>query len=317
MISVPQWFFKITGIREKLLQENEDVFWVPAWMKERMKNWLEQLGDWPVSRARYWGAPLPIWVCEKCGNRKVLGSVKELEKETRKKIVEVHKPEIDEIAVKCRCSGTMKRVPEVLDVWFDSGVSSWGALGYPKNKKLFKEFWPADFNLEGTDQFRGWWNSQLICSEISFGKKPFKAVAVHGIVLDLDKIKMSKSMGNIVQPNDVIEKYNIDYLRYYLVGTSKGEDFSFDWEAFKDIHKFFNILWNTFNFAELYLELQPERHSHCHSACSHLQAPSQGKESRTANEPSLSCFASVSDTRQENLCLRNTGTPEQLRADLP
>lgn len=260
MISVPQWFFKITGIREKLLQENEDVFWVPAWMKERMKNWLEQLGDWPVSRARYWGAPLPIWVCEKCGNRKVLGSVKELEKETRKKIVEVHKPEIDEIAVKCRCSGTMKRVPEVLDVWFDSGVSSWGALGYPKNKKLFKEFWPADFNLEGTDQFRGWWNSQLICSEISFGKKPFKAVAVHGIVLDLDKIKMSKSMGNIVQPNDVIEKYNIDYLRYYLVGTSKGEDFSFDWEAFKDIHKFFNIFWNTFNFAELYLELQPERH---------------------------------------------------------
>ncbi len=260
MISVPQWFFKITDIREKLLKENETVQWVPAWMKERMKNWLDQLGDWPISRARYWGTPLPIWVCEKCGSRKAIGSIKELEKEAGKKLKEAHKPEIDEIFLKCKCSGTMKRVPEVLDVWFDSGVSSWGALSYPENKKLFQEFWPADFNLEGTDQFRGWWNSQIICSEISFGKKPFKAIAVHGLVLDVDRAKMSKSKGNATQPKDVIEKYSRDYLRHYLISNSKGEDFSFDWEAFKDIHKFFNIFWNTCNYAQLYLKMKPEKH---------------------------------------------------------
>ncbi|MCD6434749.1 MAG: isoleucine--tRNA ligase, partial [Candidatus Diapherotrites archaeon] len=258
MISLPQWFLKVSALRKKMLKENESVVWVPEWMKERMHNWIESLGDWPVSRNRYWGTPLPIWVCEKCNSYEVIGSIEELKERAKlKKVPDLHKPEIDEIEFKCKkCKSVMKRIPEVLDVWFDSGVSSWAALGFPSEEKLFKEFWPADLNIEGSDQFRGWWNSQLICSLISFGKKPYKAIAVHGMVLDIDKRKMSKSLGNVVQPKEVIEKYGRDFLRYFLIANSRGYDLSFDWNAFNDIRKFFSILLNSFNFAAIYLDLQ-------------------------------------------------------------
>ncbi|PIU21525.1 MAG: isoleucine--tRNA ligase [Candidatus Diapherotrites archaeon CG08_land_8_20_14_0_20_34_12] len=259
MISSEQWFFKIEDIRNKLIDENKTVIWVPAWMKDRMHNWLESLGNWPISRERYWGTPLPIWICEneKCKSRKVLGSVEELKKESGlKEIKDLHKPFIDSVLLKCKCGAKMKRISHVMDVWFDSGVSSWGALDYPKRKDLFEKFWPADLNIEGTDQVRGWWNSQIITSMICFDKKPFKAIAVHGMVLDVSKKKMSKSLGNIIQPSEVIEKYNRDYLRYYLIKYSKGEDLTFDWNIFKDIKRFFNILWNSINFASIYLDLE-------------------------------------------------------------
>jgi isoleucyl-tRNA synthetase len=258
MISIEQWFFQIQGIQEKMLGLNKNVNWVPKWMQDRMHNWLQSIGDWPISRARYWGTPLPIWLCEKCGNKVVVESRKELQELSGQKKIEMHKPGIDSVEIPCKCGNSMKRVPEVLDVWFDSGVSSWAALGYPGEEKGFEEFWPASLNLEGTDQFRGWWNSQLILSTICFEKAPFENILVHGIVLDMDKIKMSKSLGNIVQPKDVIEKYSRDYLRYYLVSTSKGEDFAFSWDAFKDIHRFFNVLWNACNYALLYLDIDLE-----------------------------------------------------------
>ena len=253
-VCVPQWFFKISSIREKLLQENEKVYWVPHWAKDRMRNWLEQLGDWPLSRQRYWGAPLPIWVCSSCSNRKVVGSIEELKQLSGAKKIAMHKPEIDEIKWQCRkCGkGAMNRVPEVLDVWFDSGVSSWAALGGTESK-LFKEFWPADLNLEGTDQFRGWWNSQLITSTICFDGKPFKNILVHGIVTDIKKRKMSKSEGNDVKPDEVIAKYNRDFLRYYLIKNSDGQDIAFNWNDFDDISRFFNVFTNTYNFMSLYL----------------------------------------------------------------
>ncbi len=259
MVSIEQWFFQIQGIQEKMLELNKNVNWVPKWMQDRMQNWLQSIGDWPISRARYWGTPLPIWLCEKCGNKVVVGSKQELQEMSGEKKIDMHKPGIDSIEIPCKCGNAMKRVPEVLDVWFDSGVSSWAALGYPKEEKGFEEFWPADLNLEGTDQFRGWWNAQLILSTICFEKTPFENILVHGIVLDMDKIKMSKSQGNIVQPKDVIKKYSRDYLRYYLVSTSKGEDFAFSWDAFKDIHRFFNVLWNSCNYALMYLDLDMEK----------------------------------------------------------
>ncbi|MDP3992068.1 MAG: isoleucine--tRNA ligase [Nanoarchaeota archaeon] len=249
MISVPQWFFRISKIHKNLMKSNEEVNWLPSYMKIRMKAWLEGISDWPISRNRYWGTPLPIWLCNKCDKKEVIGSVSELERKSRKKISEVHKPEIDEITWKCECGGEFKRVSEVLDVWFDSGVSSWAALGYPKNKRLFKKFWPADLNIEGKDQFRGWWNSQIILSEIRFGKKPFGNIVVHGMVLSIGKVKMSKSLGNIISPHEIIEKYGRDQLRYYFTKMSKGEDFSsFDEKEFRNLQNFFRILININNY---------------------------------------------------------------------
>jgi len=244
MISQPQWFLKISEIHSKLLKENMQTNWIPGYMRLRMKAWLDGISDWPVSRKRYWGTPLPIWTCDKCNKKIVVGSRKELEKLSKKKIKNLHKPEIDKIKIKCKCKGNMERIEDVLDVWFDSGVSSWAAL----DKKQFKKFWPADLNLEGKDQIRGWWNSQLILSEIKFSKKPFENILVHGMVLDLGKKKMSKSKGNIILPQEIIKKYSRDYLRYYFAKTSKGNDFAFDEKEFKEIRKTFMILINTNNF---------------------------------------------------------------------
>jgi len=252
MVSQPQWFLKISEIQKKILQENEKTNWVPDWMKLRMKAWLEGVSDWPVSRRRYWGTPLPIWLCDKCEEKTVIGSIKELEKLSGKKVKEVHKPEIDEVTFKCKCGGKMKRVPEVLDVWFDSGVSSWAAL----NESQRKKYWPADLNIEGKDQVRGWWNSQFILSQIKFDKKPFESISEHGMVLDIGKKKMSKSLGNIISPQDVIAKYGRDYMRYYFAKISKGEDFSFDEKEFGDIEKFMRVLSNVNNFVN---QLSPKK----------------------------------------------------------
>ncbi|MBI4210968.1 MAG: isoleucine--tRNA ligase [Candidatus Diapherotrites archaeon] len=262
MVSTPQWFFRVTAIRERMLALNETVEWHPEWGKDRFRNWLESLGDWPVSRQRYWGTPLPIWTCDGCGNRKVIGSLKELKEHCGSVPQDLHKPWIDSVKWPCRkCGkGTMKRVPEVLDVWFDAGVSSWGSIGHPEDREKFAKYWPADVNIEGKDQIRGWWNSQLITSTICFDDKPFRAISMHGMVLDLGKKKMSKSLGNIVSPKEVIEKHNRDYLRFYLARESKGEDMTFDWEAFKEVNRFFNTLWNSINYGITYLDIDAAKH---------------------------------------------------------
>ncbi len=246
LISVPQWFFRVTAIRKKLLEENKKVNWHPEWAKQRFQNWLENLGDWPISRQRYWGIPLPIWTCS-CGSTKVIGSRKEIPR-----VKDLHRPYIDRIELKCRCGLRMKRIPDVLDVWFDSGLASWASLSYPKNKKLFNRLWPSDLQIEGPDQIRGWWNSQLITSIITFNKAPFRNILFHGFVLDAHGTKMSKSRGNIVTPEDVVNKYGRDVLRYYLLSSPPWDDFYFKWAEAEDIAKSFNIIENTFNFIKTY-----------------------------------------------------------------
>jgi isoleucyl-tRNA synthetase len=250
LISLPQWFFRVTEIRDKLIEENKKVNWYPSWAGQRFQNWLESLGDWPISRQRYWGIPLPIWICENCEEVKVVGSCDELEKIPK----DLHRPYIDEITLKCpKCKGTMRRVQDVLDVWFDSGVCSWASLGYPRDKKLWKKIWPADLNLEGPDQIRGWWNSELITSVMTFDRAPFKNIVFHGFVLDAHGVKMSKSKGNVIMPQDVIDEYGRDVLRFYLLSNPAWNDFYFNMENVKDVAKEFNILRNTFNFINTYV----------------------------------------------------------------
>ncbi len=251
MISLPQWFFKVTSIRDKLLEENEKVNWHPSWAKKRFENWLLSLEDWPISRQRYWGIPLPIWECPKCGNIKVIGSMEEL----GVKLDDLHKPDIDKVTIKCdKCGAEMKRVPDVMDVWFDSGVASWATLGYPSNKEMLEKWWPADLNIEGPDQIRGWWNSQIITSVMTFGRAPFKSIMLHGFMLDAHGIKMSKSLGNNVKPEDVIEKYSRDTLRAYLVSIPAGENIYFNWGEVDNISKLLNIIRNTNKFVSTYVK---------------------------------------------------------------
>ncbi len=247
-LSVSQWFFRVTKIRQKLIEENRKVNWIPKWAGQRFENWLENLGDWPVSRQRYWGIPLPIWVCENCNYIRVIGSMKEL----KKKVKDLHRPHIDDIKLKCKCSGTMKRIPDVLDVWFDAGLASWSSLGYPAKKTLFKKLWPADLNIEGPDQIRGWWNAQLITSTILFDKAPFKNILFHGFILDAHGVKMSKSVGNIVAPEEIIEKYGRDVLRFYLLNSPPWDDFYFKWADVEALAKSFVVIENTFNFVKSY-----------------------------------------------------------------
>lgn len=265
-INIPQWFLKVSDIKKKLLAENKKVNWVPNWAKKRFDDWLENLGDWPVSRQRYWGIPLPIWICKKCNNTEVIGSLEELKRKSdMKKEIDFHRPKIDKIKLKCKCGGTMERIPDVLDVWFDSGVCTWASLGYPRSKKLFEKLWPSDFQMEGPDQFRGWWNSQMITSYITFGKAPYKNILLHGFVMDAKGVKMSKSKGNIIDPIEVSEKYGRDIFRFYLLSNTPWNNFYFSFEDLKETQRFFNVFWNTYQFVKTYsvpvkakLELKPE-----------------------------------------------------------
>ena len=251
-MATPQWHFKVTAIRDRLLKENEKTNWQPDWAQARFKNWLENLGDWPIGRQRYWGIPLPIWVCEKNENHiTVVGSVKEL----GKKLKDLHRPYVDEIELKCKsCKGIMKRVEDVLDVWFDAGLASWASLGWPMDKKLFNKLWPADLNIEGPDQFRGWWNSQLITSVILFGKAPFRNIVLHGFILDAKGIKMSKSKGNVVTPEEIINKgFPIDVLRFYFLSNPPWNDYYFNWKELEAVNRSLGIIKNSLNFVNTYV----------------------------------------------------------------
>ena len=261
-IATKQWFLKVTDIKDKMLDEIGKVTWVPKWAGEgRFYDWVDNARDWTISRQRYWGIPIPIWECPDCGEIKVIGSLDELKKESLSEINVsdselIHRPYVDDVEIKCKCGNHIKRIPDVLDVWIDSGVAPWASLYYPSEDNDFNEWFPYDFITEGHDQTRGWFYSQLGTGVISMGKSPYKKVLMHGFVLDDKGNKMSKSLGNVVAPEEVIEKYGADVLRFYLLWASKPwDDLKFVWEELLNINKMFNILWNVYVFSTTYMTL--------------------------------------------------------------
>lgn len=249
-LSIPQWFFGATKFRDQLLEQNEEVNWTPDWAGQKFHEWLKQLGDWPVSRQRYWGIPLPIWECNSCDHTKVVGDRDELPEVPD----DLHRPYIDEVELECeQCNGTMERIPDVLDVWFDSGVAPWASLKHPEIDFTFEEEGPVDLELEGFDQIRGWWNSQFITSTMTYDQKPFENVIYHGKVM-LEGKEMSKSKGIVVNPGEVIEEYGRDILRFYILSKDPGEDWSFEWDEVEETLDFMNIIWNTDQYIETYTQ---------------------------------------------------------------
>lgn len=259
--SKPAWYIRTTEYKDKIIAANKTVSWHPDYVgTKRFNNWLENMVDWGISRNRYWGCPMPIWICSSCGEKHVIGSIKELDDmkvgDIDVKNMELHRPYIDEVHIKCpKCNGIMNRVTDVMDVWFDSGAMPYAQFHYPfENKELFESQFPADFIAEGVDQTRGWFNSLICISTIVSGVSSFKNVVVNDMVLDSNGKKMSKSTGNIIDPIKIMEEYGADTVRWYMLYASPvWTPLKFDVEGLKEVHsKFFNPLRNSYNFFAIY-----------------------------------------------------------------
>ena len=256
------WFIKMTAVKDDLIRNNNTINWIPESIgKGRFGDWLENVQDWGISRNRYWGTPLNIWQCE-CGHMHSIGSRQELFEmsgDEKAKTVELHRPYIDEITLKCpECGGEMHRVPEVIDCWFDSGAMPFAQHHYPfENKELFEQQFPANFISEAVDQTRGWFYSLLAESTLLFNKAPYKNVIVLGHVQDENGQKMSKSKGNAVDPFDALNKYGADAIRWYFyINSAPWLPNRFHGKAVVEgQRKFMSTLWNTYAFFVLYANI--------------------------------------------------------------
>lgn len=257
------WFIKMTAVKEDLIRNNNTIHWIPESIgKGRFGDWLENIQDWGISRNRYWGTPLNVWECTGCGHMEAVGSREELEKLSNNaaaKTVELHRPYVDEITCTCpECGKTMKRVPEVIDCWFDSGAMPFAQHHYPfENKELFEKQFPAQFISEAVDQTRGWFYSLLAESTLLFNKAPYENVIVLGHVQDENGQKMSKSKGNAVDPFDALETYGADAIRWYFyINSAPWLPNRFHGKAVVEgQRKFMGTLWNTYAFFILYANI--------------------------------------------------------------
>ncbi|ASJ10274.1 isoleucine--tRNA ligase [Thermococcus sp. P6] len=275
-----QWFLKVSRVKDRIIAENDEkVRWYPDWVKVRYDNGVLNSGDWVISRQRYWGIPLPIWESED-GEIHVVGSFKELvelsvaievngerielpeEYDEKLRVIEeklgpedLHRPYVDAFII--RVNGReMRRVKDVIDVWFDSGIASWASLNYPRTEEEFRELWPADFIVEGEDQVTKWFYSQQAASVIAFDTVPYRNVAMHGYVLDEKGDKMSKSLGNIIRPEEVIQKEGRDPFRFYMLwATNPWENLRFSWKGLEQVKRMLNILWNVYILGSTYMSL--------------------------------------------------------------
>ncbi len=254
------WFIAVSKIKDRLMELNKEIIWYPSHIKEgRFGKWLESAKDWALSRTKFWGTPLPIWRCDTCKNVEVIGSVKELQDKGDKvsKDVDLHKPYVDNVKLKCSCGKTMSRIPDVIDCWYDSGAAPFAQLHYPfENKELFEKYHPYDFIAEGLDQTRGWFYTLHVLSAILFDKLAYKRCAVGGLLCDEKGEKMSKSRGNIIVPEEMFEKVGVDAVRILMCSYPFGENINFGMKPINDtINPFIKILWNCFYYINQYYNI--------------------------------------------------------------
>ena len=258
-LATDQWFITVTDIKQDLLDNIDDSEWYPQWARDnRFRDFVEDAPDWNISRQRYWGIPLPIWQADD-GEWIVVGTREELAERVDQAIdpdeLDLHRPSVDPLTI-TEDGKTYERVPDVFDVWIDSSVATWGTLDYPSETDAYDELWPADFIVEAHDQTRGWFWSQLGMSTAATGQTPYEQVMMHGFVNDEDGRKMSKSLGNIVTPEEAIDRAGRDPLRAYLLShDQQGVDLSFEWDGLADMESTLNIFWNVFRFPLPYMDL--------------------------------------------------------------
>lgn len=254
------WFVNILKIKDGMLKLAKDINWSPAHMKEgRFGNWLEGARDWSISRQRFWASVIPIWRCE-CGEIRVIGEIRELEKLSGQKITDIHKHVVDEVTFKCeKCKGEMKRIPDVLDTWFDSGSMPYAQVHYPfENKEIFEKSFPADFIAEGVDQTRAWFYYLHAIATAIKDSSAYKNVVVNGIVLAEDGKKMSKRLQNYPDPAEVMGKYGADALRFYLMSSPvvAAENLNFsEKDLAENVRGMFRMFWNSYSFFVLYANI--------------------------------------------------------------
>ena len=256
----PSWYIEMSRLKDELVEANSKVNWYPDYVGEkRFGNWIADVKDWAISRNRYWGTPIPVWRCE-CGELDCIGSRKELAERAIEDIdesIELHRPYVDDVHIRCpKCGKTMTRIPEVMDCWFDSGAMPFAQQHYPfENSDIFDEkLFPADFICEGIDQTRGWFYSLMAISVFIKGQAPYRNVLVNDLILDKDGKKMSKHVGNTVNPFEMLDKYGADATRWYLLQTSPAwSPTKFDEDGLVEVSsKFFGTLRNVYNFFVLY-----------------------------------------------------------------
>ncbi|XP_034389757.1 isoleucine--tRNA ligase, cytoplasmic [Cyclopterus lumpus] len=252
--AVPSWFVRVEHMVEKLLENNSKCYWVPEFVREkRFGNWLRDARDWAISRNRYWGTPIPLWVSDDFEEVVCVGSIAELEELTGVKITDLHRESIDSLTIPSRCGkGVLRRITEVFDCWFESGSMPYAQAHYPfENKKEFEDSFPADFIAEGIDQTRGWFYTLLVLSTALFGKPPFKNVIVNGLVLASDGQKMSKRKKNYPDPGLIVQQYGADALRMYLINSPvvRAENLRFKEDGVRDVLKDVLLPWyNAYRF---------------------------------------------------------------------